>query len=138
MNGFELTSKQVKNLKLLHKKQKDRWAADRIKAIVLLGTGWKLLEVSEALLLDTETLRSYVNKYREGKIDNILKLNYKGSESRLSDDERCELKKNVSEYIYSDIKLIIAYVKKRFKVDYNPFPTKLSLLFYQLPNDPFA
>lgn len=120
MNGFQLTSHQVKNLKLLHKKQKERRAADKIKALVLLGTGWTLEAVSEALLLDTETLRSYVKKYREGKIDKALELNYKGSESRLSDEEKRELKIHLSEYTYLDIKSIIAHIKKKFKVDYKP------------------
>jgi len=55
MKGFQLTKSQVKRLKILHKKQRDRRAEDKIKAIVLLGTGWTLSEVSEALLLDTET-----------------------------------------------------------------------------------
>lgn len=83
---------EVSHLKLLHKKQKDKRAADNIKAIVLLGTGWTLLQVSEALLLDTEALRDYVKKYRDGKID--------------------------SEYTYSDIKSILVYVRKEFGVTY--------------------
>src|SRR5579872_4476111 len=118
MNGFELTSKKVKQLKLLHKKQRDRRAADRIKAIVLLGTGWTLTQVSEALLLDTETLRDYVNKYRDGKIDKVLELHYKGRECQLSDDEKAELKSHLAEYTYTDVKSVIAYVKKTFGACY--------------------
>lgn len=118
MNGFQLTSHQVKHLKLLHRKQKDRRAADRIKAIVLLGTGWTLKAVSEALLLDTETLRSYVNKYREGKINKVLELNYKGSESRLTNEEKSELKIHLMEYTHTDVKSIIAHVKKKYDVMY--------------------
>jgi len=118
MNGFELTPKKVKQLKLLHKKQRDRRAADKIKALVLLGTGWTLTQVSEALLLDTETLRNYVNKYRDGKIDKVLELHYKGRKCQLSDDEKAELKKHLAEYTYTDVNAVIAYVKKRFGVCY--------------------
>lgn len=75
MKGFQLAKSQVKRLKVLHKKQRDRRAADKIKAIVLLGAGWSLSKVSEALLLDTETLRGYVTRYREEKIEEVLKLN---------------------------------------------------------------
>ena len=77
MKGFTLPEETVKKLKVLHKKQKDRRSADRIKAVVLLGTGWTLLSVSEALLLDTETLSSYVKKYHDGGIDKVLENNYK-------------------------------------------------------------
>ena len=118
MNGFELTPKRVEHLKLLHKKQSERRAADRIKAIVLLGTGWTLLQVSEALLLDTETLRTYVRKYREGKIDEVLELHYKGRECQLSDDEKAELKTHLMEYTFADVKSVIAYVNKVFGVSY--------------------
>src|SRR6056297_2387747 len=116
--GFELTPKKIKQLKLLHKKQRDRRMAYKINAIILLGTGWTLLEVSEALLLDTETLRHYVKKYQEGKVEELLKLQYKGRECRLSDDEKSELKAHLLEYTYSEIKSILAYVKKTYGVSY--------------------
>ena len=49
MDEFRLTAKQITTLHALHRKQRDRRFADRIKAIVLLGTG---LSVAEALLID--------------------------------------------------------------------------------------
>ena len=88
MNGFILTEFQVKELKLLHKKHRDRHMAYKINAIILLGTGWTLVEVSDALLLDTETLRSYVGKYRHGAVEELLRNNYRGKPSRLSDDQK--------------------------------------------------
>ena len=118
MKGFELTPRKVKQLKQLHKKQRDRRMADKIKAIVLLGTGWSVSEVSEALLLDTETLRNYVKYYREGKIEKVLELRYKGREARLSDSEKLELRTHLEEYTYIDVKSIISYVKNTFGVIY--------------------
>ena len=118
MKGFKLTKSQVKRLRLLHKKQRDCRAADKIKAVVLLGTGWSLPEISEALLLDTETLRNYVAKYREGKIEGVLKLNYTGRKSRLTDEQKEELKTHLSEYTYSDVKAILAHVKATYNVIY--------------------
>ncbi len=120
MDGFELTKSQVKGLKLLHKRQRDRRLAYRINAIILLGTGWRLTEVSDALLLDTETLRSYVKKYRDGKVQELLKNKQLGKQSRLSDQEQTELKAHLSEFTYPDIKSIIAYVKKTYEATYGP------------------
>ena len=77
-----------------------------------MGTGWTLAEVSEALLLDTETLRHYVAKYRDGKIEEVLQLNYTGRKSRLTDEQKEELKTHLCEYTYSDVKAILGYVKK--------------------------
>ena len=118
MEGFTLSPSKVKQLKLLHKKQRDRRAADKIKAIVLLGTGWTLSSVSEALLLDTETLRSYVKKYREGKIDEVVKLKYEGRKSNLSNEAKLELQTYLSKNTYPDVKSIIFYVKSKYGVLY--------------------
>lgn len=118
MKGFELTPKQVVHLRMLHKKQKDRREAYKINAVILLGTGWTLKEVSEALLLDDETIRNYVKKYRDGKLDKLLELNYKGRPSRLSKDQKVELKAHLIEYTYTDVKSIIHYVKNIFGVSY--------------------
>ena len=57
MKGFTLTPGQVDALKKVHRKVPHRREADRIKAIVLLGTGWTLEQTAEALLLDTGDLR---------------------------------------------------------------------------------
>lgn len=118
MDKFTLTKSQIKKLRLQHKKQRDKRLAYRINAIILLGTGWTLLEVSNALLLDTETLRNYVKKYKDGRLDELLELNYKGRECRLSDDAKSELKAHLMKDTYSDIKSIIAYVKKMYGVTY--------------------
>ena len=118
MKDFKLTKTQVKRLRVEHKKQRDKRLAYRINAVILLGTGWTLREVSEALLCDTETLRGYIQKYREGKLEGLLQLNYKGRECRLSNAEKEELKAHLLEYTYSDIKSILVYVKKEYGVTY--------------------
>ena len=60
MSKFHLTPVQVQELRLAHRAERNRNAAYKINAVILLGTGWKLKAVKEALLLDDETLRSYV------------------------------------------------------------------------------
>jgi len=53
-------------------------AAYKINVIILLGTGWKL---KQALLLDDETLRSYVEKYRQGDVTELIATNYSFSDN---------------------------------------------------------
>jgi len=66
-----------------HKAERSLRAAYKINAVILLGTGWKLKKVKEALLLDDETLRSYVEKYRKGGIQKLIFTNNKGAQSQL-------------------------------------------------------
>jgi hypothetical protein len=74
MRDFALTIEEVRSLRALHRSCRDRRLADRIKAIVLLGTGWTVSDTGEALMLDEQTVREYVQLYRRGT-DKSLKSN---------------------------------------------------------------
>ncbi len=63
MTRFILSQEEISILKIKHKASKKKREADRIKAIILLCTGWTIREVTEALLLDDETLRNYLIRY---------------------------------------------------------------------------
>jgi hypothetical protein len=65
MKGFELNDAELTELRRTHKSEHYRRSADKIKSVVLLGTGWTLQEVKEALLLDEETLRNYVKNIKK-------------------------------------------------------------------------
>ena len=59
MDNFRLTKKQIDALRTEHRKQRDRRFAYRINAIILLGTGWSVSAVAEALLVDTTTIYTH-------------------------------------------------------------------------------
>ena len=72
MKDFHLSLGQIAGLRAAHRAERNRRAAYKINAVILLGTGWTLKDVKEALLLYDETLRSYVEKCQSGasiKID---------------------------------------------------------------------
>lgn len=58
MNEFNLTPKQINELRMAHRATKDKRYACRINAVLLLGSGWTQEEVSEALMFDEGTLRN--------------------------------------------------------------------------------
>jgi len=64
MRDLHLTSEEISDLRTAHAAERNRNAAYKINAIILLGTGWTLKKVQDALLLDTETLRSYVKNIK--------------------------------------------------------------------------
>ena len=78
MKGFTLTTKELEALHKAHKaaKRTNAKAAYKINAVILLGSGWTLKKVRSALLLDEETLRSYVEKYRDNGIDTLLETKH--------------------------------------------------------------
>ena len=73
MKNFELSPEEIKALRFAHKKERRNVSkAYRINAVILLGTGWTVQQVAEALLLDEDTLSNYIKKYKEGGFSNLL------------------------------------------------------------------
>lgn len=101
MKGFDLNPTEIAELKQSHRLEHDKRKADKIKSVILLGTGWTLLQVSEALLLDEETLRSYVAKYREGNLQKLVRSIITGRFSILTEQEKAWLSNHVQSNLYS-------------------------------------
>ena len=76
MKNFWLTGEELRELRIAHRAECNCTAAYKINAIILLGSGWNLDQVKEALLIDDETLRSYVEKYKTGGIKKLTETNY--------------------------------------------------------------
>jgi transposase len=121
MRNFNLTQEQLLMLRYEHKIAKKHSAklAYRINAIILLGTGWTLEEVSNALLLDIETLRSYVQKFEEGGVAKLLENNHHAKRSFLTEEQKQALAIHLEFNLYRTTQEIIYYVKSEFKANYS-------------------
>ena len=64
MMDYTLSQEEISSLKAAHRAAKKKREADRIKTIILLGTGWTIREVAEVLLLDDDI------SFKEQKIEN--------------------------------------------------------------------
>lgn len=119
MKGFELTPEQIIELRIAHRSEKHKQSAYKINAVILLGTGWKLKEVKQALLLDEETLRGYVDRFQMGGIAELVSTFYKGRETHLSEQECEQLCCELNFSIYLTTQSVIEYVEKTFGVRYS-------------------
>jgi len=121
MRNFHLTADQQVKLNEAHRnaKRTSANAAYKVNAILLLGTGWKLKQVKKALLLDDETLRSYVKKYRKGGIKELIATNHKGASSQLSKKQVGQLCKALEKDIYLTTQSVIDHVEKKFDIHYS-------------------
>lgn len=120
MKGFYLEAAELATLRIAHKSEQYKRSAYKINAVILLGSGWKLKKVEEALLLDSETLRNYVARYREGQLTGLIATDHKGSVCRLL-KEQCEtLIQALEQSIYLTTQSVIDYVEKNFELRYQP------------------
>lgn len=118
MKGFELNKDELADLRKAHKSEYYKRSAYKINAVILLGSGWTLEEVKNALLLDEETLRSYITKYQESGLPGLLKVEYKGSEPQLSVSEIEKLCDALNARIFLTTQSVIDYVENKFGVTY--------------------
>lgn len=118
MQGFSLTPAEIKTLRSEHRQIRNKAFAYRINAILLLGTGWTQTEVSEALLLDEDTLRRLVRNYRKEGIAALISNSYKGGMAKISQEQQELLSRHLEEKLYQTTRDIIRYVKSEYGVTY--------------------
>ncbi len=119
MTEFKLSQEETSNLKKAHRTVKKKREADRIKTIILLGTGWTIREVAEVLLLDDDTVMNYLNRYKDGGLKLLLNDDYKGYSGKLSKSETAQLDDHLSEKTYVRTQDVVSYVSKQFKEKYS-------------------
>ena len=119
MTEFTLLQAEISSLKRAHRAAKKKRDADRIKAIILLGTGCTIIKVAEVLLLDDETIRNYMKRYKSGKLNALLNDNYKGYSGKLLKPEIEQLDSHLNETTYLRTQEIVSYVARHFKVAYS-------------------
>jgi transposase len=124
MDDFQLSDKQVAALKVLHKAQRDRRLAYRINAIILLGTGWSVADVAQALLVDESTVRLWCEKYQQEGQKGLTTLQYQGATSFLTKSQQKELAKHLEKNTYLTSIEIRHYIKKTYHVEYSPTGVK--------------
>lgn len=119
MPSYQLDSQQIAELRAAHRRTRDAALADRIKAVVLLGTGWTPVKIAEALLIDERTVRTYFQTYQREGVDGLLFRAYVGKEPYLTPEKQEELAEYIDANLISTIKEIVAYAHEKFAVRYS-------------------
>lgn len=114
-----LTDDEVILLKKLHRSIKDKKAADRIKAVVMLHHGFTYQEIAKALFLDEATLNRYVKRFREKGIKGLLEYRYMGGRTRLTLLQEKELKLYLKDNTKRTAKEVVNYIYKTYKTKYS-------------------
>jgi len=114
-----LSGKEVEELKADHRAERQSRYADRIKAVLMLNSGYSASMVAECLLLGEKTVRRYREMYLEAGLEGLCGDYYTGRGSFLSLTELDELEEELKSKIYPTTSAIIAYAQQRFGVRYS-------------------
>lgn len=121
MEHFQLTDKQrdelIIELNIARKKRaKDAY---KINAIILLGSGWTLRAVANALFLSDETIGKYKKDYINGGIKKLLKTSHRGGICKLTENQQRVLCEELDTNIYLTTAQVLAFVEKAFGISYS-------------------
>jgi len=118
MLDFTLPADKLAELRAAHRRTHDKREADRLKAIILLATGWVAEDVAEALLVDPNTVRNYFRRYQQNGLGGLRDAAYRGSACELSDAELVSLDLHVQAHLYLTAKDVAAWVAEQFGLTY--------------------
>jgi transposase len=118
MQDYRLTPHELGELRAAHRRVRDAREAYRLNAVILLGTGWRVRDIAEALLIDPDTVRSHFHRFREGGITALLHMNYVGSEAWLDAQQLQELDQHLRSTLYLTAAEVAGYVEERWRVCY--------------------
>jgi len=116
MSKINLTADQKTALEAQHKCAHDSRKSDRIKAILLRAEGWSLSLIAQALRKHERSIARYVDDYLENK---KLESTNGGSSSKLNSVQTDELISHLTDYIYTSQQAIIAYIEKKWSIQYS-------------------
>lgn len=69
MLNYTLPVAELDALRAAHRSTRQKRAAHRIKAVVLLATGWSAEQLAEVLQVDPNTVRNHFCRYQDGGVD---------------------------------------------------------------------
>ncbi|MGH8552431.1 MAG: helix-turn-helix domain-containing protein, partial [Methylococcales bacterium] len=116
MKDYSLTDQELFDLEVLHREVTEKRQADRIKAVILLGSGWAPSQVAEALRIDRTTVRRYFHSYKKGGVTRLLETNYFPHQGYLSVEQEQELDCYLQAHLHVTAKSIVAYVEERWEI----------------------
>lgn len=114
-----LTEEDIVSLRRLHRTIKDKKAADRIKAVVMLHYGFTYQEIAKALFLDETTLNRYVKRFKEKGIGGLLECQYAGGRTRLTLLQEQELKLYLRDNTKRTAKEVVSYIYETYGIKYS-------------------
>jgi transposase len=100
MREYRLTAEELAELQAAHRTTRDKREADRIKAVVLLGTGWSAEQVAEVLQLDPNTVRNHFKRYRQGGVKLLGHDAFRGSACVLDEAQLVWLDLHLQPHLY--------------------------------------
>jgi transposase len=118
-NRYPLSQQELDELECAHRHASDKRYADRLKAVYLLGRGWQVSQVAQALMIDRETVRNHYKRYRKGGLMALLRHDAGGSEAALTGEQQQQLVAYLQTHLCLTAKQVAHYVQQTWHITYS-------------------
>jgi transposase len=103
----------------LIKRTREARVLPKLQMLMMLKENKSLVQISETLNINYNTLMSWWQKYKKGGIDSIAKLHYKGRKSYLTDKQLLEFREKAEKDGFSNLKEMVNWIKSRYDIEYS-------------------
>lgn len=118
MLDYRLSEEELAELRAAHRRTRHVHEAYRINAVILLAKGRTVADVADALLIDPDTVRGYFRRYRQGGLEQLLRMSFVSSEAWLDARQLAELDAHLQEHLHQSAESVARWVKESWGVSY--------------------
>jgi transposase len=119
LNRYHLAKQELDEQEYEHRHTSDKRYADRLKAVYLLGSGWQVSQVAQALLIDRESVRNHHKRYRKGGLVELRRHDAGGSVAALNSEQCQQLSDYLETHLCLTAKQVAHYVQQTWDVVYS-------------------
>jgi len=117
-NRYHLTAQEIDELEYEHGHTRAKRYADRLKAVYLLGSGWQVSQVAQALMIAAKVYVT-IKRYRKGGLMALLRNDAGGSECALNTEQRQQLTDYLQSHLCLTAKQVAHYVQQIWQISYS-------------------
>ena len=118
-NRYYLSQQELDELEYEHRHTSDKRYADRLKAVYLLGSGWQVSQVAQALMIDRESVRNHHKRYRKGGLMALQRKDAGGSDCALNSEQREQFGDYLQKHLCLTAKQVAHYVQQTWQISYS-------------------
>jgi transposase len=124
MCKLNLTIDEKKQLRNIHKyTYNNSMRENRIRVVLAYDENMSYKDIKKILLLDLQTIRRYINDFKEYRMDSIDfedgRKSKSGNSSKLNEEQIIKVKEYLHNNIVSEAKEIQEYIKTTFNIKYS-------------------
>jgi transposase len=114
-----LTEEERDEISRRYKQEKNPRFRERLHCLLLKDRGHTNTEVAQMLLVVPETITDWLNRYQDGGLEALCRLETGGGDSFLSAEQICQLQAELDKHVFQTAKQVCAWVDEQFEVTYS-------------------